>query len=252
MRARMSGKSVLGALCSIVLTAGSIVMASPASAETINITIPSPTGSPQAIGILDTQGVAFSGNATRTCVSPWQPVVLIDATTSNSCGTRTGVAYLEIDVPNGTGFDMTTGSCSGSCPETISITFKRAGTVVSTDSLSVNVGENFSKSIEFDQVRIDVPSILVQISSFSFTVSPTPTTSTALHAPLMQGVALPTSGDCMDVNEEQLSWASTIAGGWSKSWQTWYLSADSEVPPWQGWACIRTLGWTVRGWTPIS
>lgn len=60
-------------------------------------------------------------------------------------------------------------------------------------------------------------------------------------APIIQGVALPASGACSDVFEEQLSFARTITGGWTRTWEPW-------TSPQGGWACTRVLQWMPSGW----
>jgi hypothetical protein len=255
MRVNLLEKRVLGTLCSITLAMGSIVMASPASAETINITIPSPPSpaATQSISVLDTQGISFTGPSTRTCISQYQPWLVIDASNSTDCGPTGAAAYLEINVPRGEGFGFSYAGCAGSCSGSFDVVYTLLGSPVGSDAVNIAASSTYTRSIEFDQVRIDTTtSDILYFDAFSFEVSPAPTSSAWLPAPLLQGVALPSSGDCTDVDESQLSWAAAIAGGWSKSWQSWHLSADSEVEPWQGWACIRTLGWTSRGWTPIN
>lgn len=64
----------------------------------------------------------------------------------------------------------------------------------------------------------------------------------------MQGVPLPSSGSCADVDEAQLTWGATIKGGWTKSWQPWVNPTAPEHER-GGFACIRNIRWTSSGWT---
>ena len=68
----------------------------------------------------------------------------------------------------------------------------------------------------------------------------------------MQGLPLPASGSCADVDESVMTWGRQVVGGWSKSWQSWAVSDDPTVPRWQGFACIRNIHWTPSGWVLSS
>lgn len=70
-------------------------------------------------------------------------------------------------------------------------------------------------------------------------------------APVGQGVGLPASGLCTDVNESTLDFAADIKGGWVKSWEPWANPKGPEGDKW-GWACIRSLVYTPTGWVPAE
>ena len=63
--------------------------------------------------------------------------------------------------------------------------------------------------------------------------------------PVIQGVPLAASGVCLDVSGEQLSFARSISGGWTKTWEPWVAEQG-------GWACTRWLHWTPAGWVAQS
>lgn len=67
----------------------------------------------------------------------------------------------------------------------------------------------------------------------------------------MQGVPLPSSGNCADVDESQLTWGATIKGGWTTSWQPWVNPTAPENER-GGFACIRSIRWASTGWTATS
>lgn len=61
--------------------------------------------------------------------------------------------------------------------------------------------------------------------------------------PIQQGLPLPSSGSCSDVNESAIGWATDLVGGWRKSWEPW--AGDGHLG---GWACARTLEHTEGEW----
>lgn len=73
-----------------------------------------------------------------------------------------------------------------------------------------------------------------------------PTNSAALStasSPIHQGLPLPTSGSCSDVDESAIGWATDLVGGWGKSWEPWAGDGDHG-----GWACTRILEYTEGAW----
>jgi len=54
-----------------------------------------------------------------------------------------------------------------------------------------------------------------------------------------QGLPMPDSGICSDLDDTDYAWGTGLTGGWRKGWEPWVISGDSEVRG--GWACIRTL-----------
>jgi hypothetical protein len=244
--------------CLIAMGGAMAVTAPPASAATVNITIPDVTGA-APVSLLDTGGITFSGPSARTCLHPYgaSDRIYVEGSSNTNCasgGSGGSVnAALTINVPGGEGITfawLTTGLCGA----TYAVTFKLAGATVGSGSLSPCLSGNFTRSLAYDEVVIQASVADLLISSLSITYDPSSASSTTNVPPTapMQGVPLPASGQCSDVVERGLDWASDISGGWSKSWQSWQVSSDANAPRWQGWACIRTLIWTSRGWLPSS
>ncbi len=237
--------------CLIAIGLTMTVTAPPASAATVNISIPGGSG-PQPVSLLNTGGITFSGAGTATCIN-FSSIYVVGGT-STWCGTPSGIRALTIDVPRGEGitFGWTT---LGGPSDTFSVTLKLAGANVFSGSLTAQSSGTFTQSRSFDTVILQSTGVGdLQITSMSITYSspsPSSVTDTPPTAP-MQGVPLPASGQCSDVVESRLDWAKDISGGWSKSWQSWQVSSGANAPRWEGWACIRTLIWTSRGWVPSS
>lgn len=259
----MSGlrfRRLVSATCACLIAMGGAmaVTAPPASAATVNITMPSII-SVQPVSLLNTGGITFAGptsTSKATCLYPSGSTSRIVVIGSNStwCGTPlSGSRSLIVNVPGGEGITFgweTEGDCLLS---TFVVTFKLAGVFVDSGSLSRCSSGSFTRSLAYDEVVIQASAADLYISSMSITYSPstgssaTTPESSPPTAP-MQGVPLPASGQCSDVVESRLDWASDISGGWSKSWQSWQVSSDANAPRWQGWACVRNVIWTSRGW----
>jgi len=73
-------------------------------------------------------------------------------------------------------------------------------------------------------------------------LAPSTPPSTAL-GPIHQGLPLPSSSSCSDVDESVIGWAANLVGGWGKSWEPW--AGDGNLG---GWACTRTLEYTEGAW----
>lgn len=250
--------SAMGA-CLIAMGAVMAVTAPPASATTVNISIPDVTGA-SPVSLLDTGGITFSGPSSRTCLAPFGPSdrLFVVGSGTSYCGTVSGSANadLTINVPGGEGITFPWSRDGNNV--TFSLTFMLAGTTVGSESLPADLNSSsgtVTRTLAFDTVIIASNSGQnLYISSMSITYSP-PSSSSATDGPPtapMQGVPLPASGQCSDVMESRLDWATGISGGWSRSWQSWQVSSDANAPRWEGWACIRTLIRTSRGWIPSS
>jgi hypothetical protein len=247
--------SAMGA-CLIAMGTTMTVMAPPASAATVNITIPSVSGA-QPVSLLDTDGITFSGTFARTCILTYaSSLIYVVGTASTWCAGVTGSANnaLTINVPGGEGITFSW-SRGGLTAVPFSLTFKLAGVTVSSEDIPDTGSSPVTRNLAFDTVVITAKAGMdVYISSMSITYDST-SPSSAIDAPPtvpIQGVPLPASGQCSDVVESRLDWATDISGGWSRSWQSWQVSSDANAPRWEGWACIRTLIWSSRGWVPSS
>jgi hypothetical protein len=68
--------------------------------------------------------------------------------------------------------------------------------------------------------------------------------------PIRQGLPLPASGSCADVQDTQYAWGTGLTGGWQKTWEPW-VTAPMGATHTGGWACSRTLvnaggqGWAI-------
>lgn len=70
---------------------------------------------------------------------------------------------------------------------------------------------------------------------------PEPTVEAVAPRPAAhQGLPMPNSGSCADVQDADYSWGTGLSGGWQKSWQPW-VRAEGSAESVGGWACIRTL-----------
>ncbi len=56
-------------------------------------------------------------------------------------------------------------------------------------------------------------------------------------APVHQGLPLPASGSCSDIQDVNYAWGTGLTGGWTKAWEPWVNLAAGKG----GWACTRTL-----------
>lgn len=243
--------------CLIAMGGAMAVTAPPASAATVNITMPSII-SAQPVSLLNTGGITFAGPSTTskaTCLdSNFSPSrIIVIGSNSSWCGSPlSGSRSLIVNVPSGEGITFawqTSGRCDISA---FDVTFKLAGATVGSGSLALCSSGNFTQSLAYDEVVIQASVGDLYISSMSITYSPPspPSATDASPTAPMQGLPLPASGQCSDVVESGLDWAAGISGGWSKSWQSWQVASDGNTPRWEGWACIRTLIWTSRGWVP--
>ncbi len=128
-------------------------------------------------------------------------------------------------------------------------------TAVSTTFLFIQVFEPSSPSIRFT-IRL-----LVRTPAPTPTPTPTPTPAPAPApaqpepaiepiplnpGPLGQGLPVPQTGDCRDINEQDATWGINIKGGWVISWKTWRLE-DGTIYH-DGWACTRTIEWINGQW----
>ena len=64
--------------------------------------------------------------------------------------------------------------------------------------------------------------------------------------PMHQGVPIPASGNCSDVNDAGLDYGTGLKGQWHRAWQSWVKSDAPGVIG--GWACARTLVNDGQGW----
>lgn len=55
-----------------------------------------------------------------------------------------------------------------------------------------------------------------------------------------QGLPMPASGDCADVQDAAYAWGTGLKGGWTKAWEPW-VNASAPEGQRGGWACTRTL-----------
>ncbi|MEI8084002.1 MAG: hypothetical protein WCI74_19365 [Actinomycetes bacterium] len=62
-----------------------------------------------------------------------------------------------------------------------------------------------------------------------------PTTLTVIH----QGLPMPASGNCADVQDAAVAYGTGLHGGWIKGWEPWPVSGNPAVHG--GWACIRAI-----------
>ena len=81
--------------------------------------------------------------------------------------------------------------------------------------------------------------------------APSPSTPTADPvpagpAPLGQGLPVPESGDCRDINDEDAVWATHLKGGWHISWSTWRLEDGTIFHDY--WSCVRTIEYVNGEW----
>lgn len=67
-----------------------------------------------------------------------------------------------------------------------------------------------------------------------------PTSTFAGAEPVRQGLPMPASGLCADVQDAQYAWGTGLTGGWLKSWQPWANPTRAEGDRW-GWTCIRVM-----------
>lgn len=67
-----------------------------------------------------------------------------------------------------------------------------------------------------------------------------PTGSVAGPDQVRQGLPMPASGLCADVQDAQYAWGTGLTGGWLKSWQPWANPTRAEGDRW-GWTCIRVM-----------
>jgi hypothetical protein len=56
-------------------------------------------------------------------------------------------------------------------------------------------------------------------------------------APVHQGLPLPVSGSCADIQDVNYAWGTGLTGGWTKAWEPWVNLAAGKG----GWACTRAL-----------
>lgn len=61
--------------------------------------------------------------------------------------------------------------------------------------------------------------------------------------PAFQGLPMPASGSCDDVDDRDYSYGTGVFGGWSRAWQPW-VRVSPEAPS-GGWACVRILEYNV-------
>lgn len=77
-----------------------------------------------------------------------------------------------------------------------------------------------------------------------------PSTEPAPAHPIVgQGLPMPASGNCADVDDKDFSWGTGLYGGWHRSWTTW--RRDNGEIFHDGWACIRSFehvdgSWRIR------
>ena len=79
-------------------------------------------------------------------------------------------------------------------------------------------------------------------------LSEDPAPSTATTA-VYQGLPVPASGSCADIQDADYSWGTGMTGGWRKGWEPWAGSADTGLG---SWACIRTLVYSGNTWSIAS
>jgi hypothetical protein len=56
----------------------------------------------------------------------------------------------------------------------------------------------------------------------------------------LQGLPMPASGDCADVQDAAYAWGTGLKGGWTKAWEPWVHASAPEGQR-GGWACTRSL-----------
>ena len=61
-----------------------------------------------------------------------------------------------------------------------------------------------------------------------------------------QGLPMPTSGSCADVQDVDYGWGTGLIGGWHKAWEPWARTTDTVDG---GWACTRSLVYSGDTWT---
>lgn len=226
------------------------IMSPLARAETVVVDIAgSYTGTQRPASVLDGSGITFVANPTsRSYIASFVAWLIVDGT---NIGSGSGIAELTINVPQGQSVTMGISGGQGTCNTGVSVVLRSMGSTVQTDTFGdvCSLPATYSSAVEFDQMVITVGSGgQMFISSLSFDVaSPSPTSGPPVSP--MQGVSLPASGDCGDVDDRQLTWGAAVSGGWAKSWQSWAVSDDPTVARWEGWACVRTLVWSSGGWT---
>ena len=199
--------------------------------------------------MLDGSGITFTASPTsRSYITDYVAWLTVDG---SNTGSGSGTAELTIDVPNGQSVNMGIAAGQGDCTRGVTVALRLAGSTVQTDTYAdvCSLPTTHTSSASFDQMIITVGAGgQMFISSLTFDIGAAVPDPTVHPASPMQGVPLPLSGDCAEVDEGQLTWGDTISGGWAKSWQSWAVSEDPTVTRWEGWACIRTLVWTSGGW----
>jgi hypothetical protein len=59
------------------------------------------------------------------------------------------------------------------------------------------------------------------------------------HPFVRQGLPMPASGSCEDIEDEEFAWGTGLSGGWAPSWSTW--RRDSGEVFYEGPTCIRVM-----------
>jgi len=210
------------------------------------------------VSALNQPGITFLGEpTTRSYIDRFAPWIAVDSTSIS--GGPIGAARMSVSVTGGRGINLAYGF-EGSTALNVTLTLKLRGVTVGTPvNISTNSAwSNFISTENFDELLVDVPisgtteSARFFIRTLSFQIESGSGAPSVLSVPPMapmQGVDLPESGNCTDVNEAVLTWAADVNGGWYRSWQSWVIASMPEQRLWEGWACVREIVWTPTGWT---
>ena len=69
---------------------------------------------------------------------------------------------------------------------------------------------------------------------------------------ILQGLPLPSSGQCADLTgaDQGAAYGTGVTGGWVRSWEPWVnTTLDLQGNRIGGWACTRNLTWNGAAWT---
>lgn len=96
-------------------------------------------------------------------------------------------------------------------------------------------------------LRVFDPAIPAVTYNIEFRYPPTPPTSpgsvsvaeTSAHPHVRQGLPMPATGSCKDIQDAEFAWGTGLTGGWERSWSTWRRE-NGEIFH-DGPSCIRVM-----------
>lgn len=193
------------------------------------------------IGVVTLLGFGFANSPANAV----EPIRIFDGCTPNNAFLRVGVPYV-MHVPSG-------------CTPIAEWNFPSDSVIVSGGTVTITLKQDNSRAqVYFDGYTVNGPkngSIFLACGNekdgtwpyidYCASTAPAeaPTTGAAEQGPrplIHQGLPMPATGSCADVQDADYAWGTGLTGGWQKSWQPWVRSAGSSEPT-GGWACIRTM-----------